>query len=146
MAEGAAVVEAPPEPPPLLQIEGRETETQGVVTTPPETEEKPPSPWEGKTPEEIDAELEKRGKDIEARVRESERRKNETARAKEIYEAQEQIESYQYATELSTAQQNLARGAYDSFDRLSSWLMEQAGKGGKGDRQGAAGRGGPHSQ
>jgi len=139
MAEGTAVVEAPPEPPPLLPIEGPETETQDVVTTPPETEAKPPSPWEGKTPEEIDAELQKRSKDIEARVRESERRKNEEARKKEISEAQEQLESQQYATELSAAQQNLARGAYDSFDRLSVWLVEQTEKGEKIDRQALAG-------
>src|SRR3990167_7019135 len=110
-----------------------------LVTTPPETEAKPPSPWEGKTPEEIDAELQKRSKDIEARVRESERRKNEEARKKEISEAQEQLESQQYATELSAAQQNLARGAYDSFDRLSVWLVEQTEKGEKIDRQALAG-------
>lgn len=129
-----AVIEAPgaaaaPEAPPAEEIESSLPETVSEETAPetegeaetPETGDTE-SPWAGKTPDEIEAEVQKRIKDIEARKDESFRRQREN----EQRVANERAIAHQAQQQRTQAAQVRQGAAYRTLAQVSAAVLKKA--------------------
>lgn len=121
----AAAPEAPPPEDvesslPETASEGLAPETEGEAETP-ETGDTE-SPWAGKTPEEIDAEVQKRIKDIEARKDESFRRQREN----EQRAANDRAVAQQAQHQRTQAAQVRQGAAYRTLAQVTAGILKKA--------------------
>lgn len=134
----AAILEAPDTaaPPeatdeqPLVpdSAEGQAATDPGGETEPTDSGSDEPSPWAGKTPEEIEAEVERRVRAVEARKEESFRQQRENERR----ETERKLAQQQADRERGEAQQVIRGQAYRTLEQMARQTLKEAFDAGKG--------------